>query len=160
MTKKTIIIVVPIILVGVFVIMRGLANFDRVDQHFSDAAQLNEAALSWIPFEKSLLGDAKEISISSDVDTNQYVAHWNFSGSAAFETFSARVTLLSKQNESINCAETKRAECEVLNRVDGTIIRAEIPQKVGVFDKSFWLLDSKSYSVLGSTQIPLPPHLK
>lgn len=109
---------------------------------------------------KNLLGEAKDISIASDIDTNQYIARWNYNTDVgAFEAFKTEVSKASTQTENIDCAKAKRPECDAMDKVDGMILRAEIPQESGVFNKSIWILDQGSYRVLGAMQIPLPPHL-
>lgn len=158
--RKTIFIAVPILIIGLFVLFRGSAKMDRVDQHFAEASQLNETAVSWLPFKKLLLNEAKDISIASDVDTNQFVIRLRFVEAEAFYMFQTAISKLSNHDQIVDCAKTKRFECEAMGKAEGNILLSEISQKIGVFNKSLWILDPNNNRVIGSTHIPLPPHLK
>ena len=158
MNRKTLTIaVIGVVVGGAFILLRGPASMDRVDQHFAEAKELGKAALSWIPFEKSLMGEARDISLSSDIDTNQFVIRWKYLEPSALAKFQDGLSKVSSKNETIDCAKEKRPECEAMSKVDGMIGCAEVPQDS---DKSFWIFDPSTNRVLGSSHIPLPPHLK
>ena len=160
MNKKKFLFTMLVSLVGVFTLMRFILKLDLVDRNFAEAGQLNEAALSWFPFERQIISKAKDISMRTNIDTNDYLIRWKFLGPSTFEAFNRAVSSLSTLSESIDCAQQKRPECDLLNKTDGVVLRAEIHQKTGVFEKSIWILDKSNYRVLGSTQIPLPRELK
>lgn len=98
-----------VLLIAAWLGLGYLSKMDRVDRILADDSQFDEAALSWIPFDRAVLRGAKNISLRTDVDTIQFIVTWEF----------------------IDSKHT-----------------------------SAWLINSETNQVLGTNQIPLPPHLK
>jgi hypothetical protein len=99
-TMSFIIFILIVLLVGVPILLRISSNMDRVEHHYSDTSQLAESTRSWIPFDRHLLDGAKEISMSTDVDTNQFIIRWKYSDSVAMNVFRQGVSKVSRKIES------------------------------------------------------------
>lgn len=142
-----------VLAVALFVAMKISANMDRTDSFFADSAQLTDSALSWIPFERDLLLGATNISLATDLDTNQFVIHWKFLDEASAKAFQESTVKAGSPMREVACTESGPAECVEMKKTEGNVSRFEV-------GRSIWLLDFESLSMMGSTQVPAPEYLR
>ncbi len=133
--------------------IRARYQGERPTQFFANSAQLTEAALSWIPFQKELLVGATDIALTTDVDTNQFLIQWKFLDLESALAFQEATEKAGSPRREITCGESGPAECAEMKIAEGKLSRFDV-------DKSIWLLDLASLRIRGSTEMPVPESMK
>lgn len=140
--------------VAIIVFIFSTKGSDRVEGHFASVAELDESGASWFPFEVEILGKAQNISLSTDLDTNDYLVQMSYPDASSLQEFVGGISQVSHSNETIDCGNLKeRPECVALKKESGSITVYQIMDSNEV-DNSYWIVDPVALKVVGLSRYP------
>lgn len=131
--------------------------------HFEKGSELSGAASTWLlPFDERTLHDARNISLTTDVDLNTFDVSWLFSSTTDVDNFVAEARKRSEAQCSFQCGgygcnRSRAAACSSLH--SGSTVTEYVVSTQPIYRnerilKSYWLVDATTKRVFGTSSMP------